>query len=377
MLEAFFNRDLADSPTAVDATRIEKANTRLRPYLETYMRQSDTIVVAPTVGRRLRRWLPYAAAVIIALAVTRFFFGDEISNRQPKIVHVGDIAPGGNRATLTLVDGRTIDLSEAQAGIVVGDELVYNDGSAVLANGQQPTANGQPENGMESQGLSVSRLMSLTTPKGGTYQITLPDGTAVWLNAASTLKYPSHFTDDERVVELEGEAYFDVSEREKATTDGRVLRVPFKVISNGQQVEVLGTQFNISAYPDEPVVRTTLVEGSVQVALVTDHQPPTTLTPGQQAITRGAQLEVRDVDVALFTAWKAGDFRFHGTPLVEVLHQLERWYDVEVDYSRIPNEKIHGAIRRDKPLSSILETIEKTSGLTFRLNERRLTLDRP
>src|SRR5690606_13352531 len=188
-----------------------------------------------------------------------------------------DILPGGNRATLTLADGRTINLSEAQTGIVVGDGITYLDGTGVLDNSAS----------------SVSTIMSLSTPKGGTYQITLPDGSKVWLNANSTLKYPSRFGGKERVVELEGEAYFDVSQQSTANSR-QASFVPFLVKTNNQTVEVLGTEFNISAYADDPVTKTTLVEGSVKVSAHAVNAS-TLLKPGEQGLLLHDRIERKTV----------------------------------------------------------------------------------
>src|SRR5690606_27967693 len=197
------------------------------------------------------------------------------------------------RATLTLADGRTIDLSEAQTGIVVGEDVMYNDGSEVMEHRQDNLSGTQ-------KGSLKTNYFVLSTPKGGTYQVTLPDGSKVWLNAGSTLKYPSRFSDGERIVEMTGEAYFSVIRDEER---------PFRVTSNGQQVEVLGTEFNVTAYPDDRETKTTLVEGSVRVALTTGRSPvtsrsPITLKPGEQSIVRGANIEKQQVDTDEFTAWK-------------------------------------------------------------------------
>lgn len=360
--------------------RVEVAIARVDVAVASVARGQRAVVggqVSPT--RRLRRWLPYAAAVVLMTVVGAWlFFDGPRVNQQGEIVNMADIHPGGNRATLTLADGRTIDLNEAQAGIVVGDELVYNDGSTVLADGQQPTAGG-PVDGNESRVPSVSHLMSLTTPKGGTYQITLPDGTTVWLNAASTLTYPGHFTGDERVVELEGEAYFDVSERWSAagdpTTGAHVSRVPFKVISNSQTIEVLGTQFNVNAYADEQAIRTTLVEGSVRIwgDLIRDY----VLRPGEQAVLTDNRLDVRSVDTEEFTAWKDGYFYFNDADIYTVMRQFARWYDIEVviDMQNMDDLFI-GKIPRNVDLHTALKVLKRV-GVNAELNEKRQLVIKP
>ena len=304
----------------------------------------------PTRSHRLRKWLPYAAAVLTVLtAATYFFFGAQ-TNQSPKIVNLGteDIAPGGNRARLTLADGRTIDLNEAQDGIVIsGGDIAYNDGSSIADISND-----------ENRGEEISYL-TLTTPKGGTYQLTLADGSKVWLNAASTLKYPSRFNGGERIVELEGEGYFEVAKDTKH---------PFRVRSAGQEVEVLGTEFNVSAYADEAETKTTLVHGQVRL-----HGAATgasvTLAPGEQGCIIDGVIDVKQVDTELFTAWKEGFFYFDRLPTRTALAQLARWYCLELIYEgRVTNVNVFAYITRDKPLSAVLRSLEK-SGLKFKITQ--------
>lgn len=312
----------------------------------------------PIRPRRLRTWLPYAAAILIAATAVIYTFFGEQSNQTTTVVNLQleDIAPGGNRARLTLADGRTIDLSEEQTGIVVGDGITYLDGSVILDTRYQ-----MPDISDEKGSLTpdVSRLMSLSTPKGGTYQLALPDGSKVWLNAASTVKYPSHFNGDERVVQLEGEGYFEIAKDTER---------PFKVRSKGQEVEVLGTKFNVSAYADDADVRTTLVEGAVQIV---NRQSSiiNRLQPGEQSIVNGAASVINAVNTDLYTAWKDGFFYFDRLPTRAALTQLARWYDLELIYEgKLAKMNMFAYIERDKPLSSVLKSLEK-SGLEFKVTQ--------
>lgn len=303
---------------------------------------------------RLRRWLPYTAAALIVVTIaTWFFFDHQNIDRMPTIVNARDIVPGTNRATLTLTDGQTIDLSETHTGVIVnGNDILYNDGASLIA---------MPANEKET-----ATQMQLTTPVGGTYQITLPDGTKVWLNSASTLKYPSRF-DDERTVELVGEAYFDVTNVMEQKNSKRESW-PFKVICAGQTIEVFGTEFNVTAYADEPETRTTLVTGSVQIV---NHASKmvSRLQVGEQAINQREKMMIMQVDVDQFTAWKDGFFYFDGLAPNIAFNQLERWYDIEVAYQgNNPSIGFFGMINRDKPLSAVLKTLEK-SGLRFRVEQ--------
>lgn len=305
------------------------------------------------------RWLPYAAAALIVVtAAAWLFFGDQERTAEIATVQPEDIAPGGNRATLTLAGGRTINLSESQAGIVVGDGITYLDGSEVANAGK------------ESLMADVSHLMSVSTPKGGTYQVTLPDGSSVWLNANSTLKYPSRFSDEERVVELIGEGYFDVNRRESAQSVSSAFQ-PFKVITSGQTVEVLGTEFNISAYTDEPETQTTLVEGSVKVSNLTSHISKL-LKPGEQATMREAAIQIRQVDVNDFIAWKNGYIVITNATLADVITQVERWYDVDFDVKSQSDVTAYVSLNRTANLSEVLEALELNYGIKFKIAGRRV-----
>lgn len=293
--------------------------------------------------KRLRRWTPYAAAAVAILVAGIWFLNpgkqpDTRFNPLDEQLSV-DMAPGGHRATLTLADGRTIDLSEAQSGIVVGDGINYFDGSTVLDMGHD-------NNGLID--MAASPPMAISTPAGGMYRITLADGTEVWLNSESTLKYPVRFSETERVVEIVGEAYFSVT---------KDVKRPFKVISEGQEIQVLGTEFNISAYVDEPEMKTTLVSGSV---LIVNRKSNTAnrLEPGQQGIVREAYTDIQKVDTGLYVAWKNGYFYFKHTPFEEVMRQLARWYDVELVYKGdVPPETFSGEMDRDLTLSAALKLL--------------------
>lgn len=270
------------------------------------------------------------------------------------------IVPGGNKATLTLADGRTVFLSEAQSGVVViGDGLMYNDGSTVLKSQQEDTT--IPN--------AVSPLMTMTTPKGGTYQITLSDGTKVWLNSASTLKYPQRFDAHERIVQLKGEAYFEVTPQQQ---DKIFPKTPFLVKTDNQMVKVLGTHFNIAAYPDEPDTKTTLVEGTVQVTNLSS-QVAKQLSPGKQSIIRGQYMETKNVDIEPEIAWKNGYFAFADEHISNVMSTIARWYDIEVEYQGdMTNKYFGGTLSRFEDFETLLKTIELTGSVRFKITGRRV-----
>lgn len=328
--------ELPDDPA--DETAFLKNEHRLMQHVERDRR----------VIRFPYRWLTVAALLLVGSAIGIYLFRPAHPLADPEYI-ITDMEPGENRATLTLPDGRTVDLSSEQIGIIVGDGITYADGSEILVDRQQTTDN---------------RLLSLSTPKGGQYQVILPDGTKVWLNAASSLRYPSAFVGPERVVELDGEAYFRVSEKSAR---------PFRVISQGQQVNVLGTEFNVSAYHDQGETITTLVTGAVKVQSTSQ---AVVLQPGRQSrLTESGRLVSTQVDPSSYVAWKSGIFYFNRTPFEEVMRQLARWYDIEVIYKgSIPQETFSGKMSRSVRLSSVLKLI-KGSGAGLRLQNGQLIIE--
>lgn len=294
--------------------------------------------------------LPYAAAILVFLSVGIYYYWHS-QDVQPTAkltsIYGDDVAPGGNRATITLDDGTVMELAEDKDGIIAyGTELTYTSGEKLLT------------------APSEVQYATLTTPRGGQYQITLPDGSKVWLNAASSITYPARFEGAQRTVKLQGEAYFDIAENKAQ---------PFIVETEGQQLTVTGTTFNVDAYADSETIITTLVSGSVNIA---DAEGSTTvkLQPGQQALLHHGRFTTKKVDTQVATAWVRGEFVFHYTTLAEILPQLERWYDIEVDIDPIPQEEFYAEIKRNMPLSTVLKAIEETSNVKFEIKGRRLLL---
>jgi transmembrane sensor len=330
-----------------------------RPDLDRIKKQLDRRVLWRSRRKiSLTRYVT-AAAILMFLSfgiVWHFQSLDTTPQTELTSRYGDDVLPGRNRATITLADGRVIDLDSATNGL-----LAQEQGASITKD----------ENGLityeaQSDGLGAraAAFNTIATPRGGQYRITLPDGTKVWLNAESSLKYPTNFTSGERKVTLEGEAYFEVAPNAKQ---------PFLVQSGSQQVTVLGTQFNVYAYANERTEVTTLVEGTVSVRNAASGKE-LTIKPNQQVTNNGSDLSMQTVDVQDYTAWKDNYFQFSGTELSDAIRQLERWYDLEVDYATIPEGKLYARINRDRKLSTILFTIEKTSGIKFRIEGRRLTI---
>ncbi len=342
--------DQEDVPVHLNEAKQERLLTHIFEYQDN---------VATLKSKSSLRWLPYVAAMLIAtIAVTWIIYsvidGRRIAHSERNIAAAStDVPPGTNKATLTLADGRIINLSESESGIVIKDDnIVYHDESHEIVD--------LPVD-------AIQRLV-LAAPRGGTYQLTLPDGSRVWLNAGSTITYPSRFDNRERLVELEGEAFFEVS---KST-------VPFRVRSAGQTVEVLGTAFNISAYTDEPTALTTLVEGSVQIMNVqteTRHK----LQPGQQSsLQKNGVLDIKAVDVKRYIAWKEGLFHFQNTPFEDIMKQISRWYDVDVVYATsIPSDTFTGTMSRNLSLMTVLELLNVSNipHVQLRLIDKQLIVE--
>lgn len=320
---------------------------------------------------RIRKWIWAAAAVLVLLtAGAVYLFTDKTSTPPPVLVNTEqEIGPGKDGAVLTLADGRQVVLDSLGNGIVA-----MEDGAQVtLKNGQLEYAQ------LESANKEV-QYNTMTTPRGRQFMITLPDGTEVWLNAASSIRFPVEFNATERRVELSGEAFFHVKSMNLPAFKGRpAIKVPFVVNVNKQlDVEVLGTQFNINAYSNEKAINTTLTEGVVRVrtyATPDEASQTTMLMPGQQASVKNSgskKITVLDAELDKVTAWKNGLFNFENVSLADAMLQLERWYDIDVVYEKaIPDIWFSGKISRETNLTGLLKILEKT-GVQFRLEGRKL-----
>lgn len=307
-------------------------------------------------------WLPikyrYAAAAALTgiLVVSMFLYRSATDKKQPAVVATAsqNIPAGGNKAVLTLANGKEIVLSDAGAGDIVKQAglRIYKTAAGEIVYEATTTGN-----------ASDTGTNRIATPRGGQYSVVLPDGSKVWLNAASTLSYPVNFAAKERRVTLQGEAYFEI-----AKNAGRA----FKVITATQTVEVLGTHFNIDAYSDNAMVRTTLLEGSVKV--VTAPGTQLMLKPGEQARLNNqtGTLQKSNVSEEDVIAWKNGYFIFNDTWLTDVLLQLSRWYDVQVDLATVPGIRYSGTIPRRKTLQEVLAMLEFTGNRHFEIVNRTI-----
>ncbi|MBB5437729.1 ferric-dicitrate binding protein FerR (iron transport regulator) [Pedobacter sp. AK017] len=311
-----------------------------------------------------------AAATIICLSIWSLLF---VKTPLPT-GYVNDINPGGYRATLLLASGTSIDLSNAKNGKIAVDkniEIIKNADGELIFKVQSDSTTASV---VSNQKNSIS-LNTLSTPKGGQYHIALPDGTNVWLNAASTLKFPSSFLGlANRSVELNGEAYFEVAQvKSLFGLKKRARKQPFIVKTATQEVTVLGTHFNINSYTDEPATKTTLLEGSVKIDAKGNN---IILSPNQQATNTGHTIQVNKADPDLAIAWKNGEFMFRNEPLADIMKKIARWYDVKVIYENKSTGQINlnGSIKRFSKISEVLCMLELTGQMHFKVEGRRITV---
>lgn len=288
-----------------------------------------------------------AAVVLIMLSVVFIWNRKSINSEGEKAtVQLQDILPGGNRATLSLNGGDGIVLSEQQQGLIIkSGTIAYNDGTTI-------------------ETVDKIQMATLTTPVAGQYQVILPDGTHAWLNAVSSITYPTQFANDKRAIQVTGEVYLEVAKDPNK---------PFIVTTSQQQIEVLGTSFNINAYGDNGKTLTTLSEGSIKLTN-TSSNSNVVLKPGHQAIvTTDRNIEVRKVDSEEASSWRYGTYIVNNETLEQYARQIERWYDVQVDMQPYENVRLSAIISRSAKLSEVLQAIELKTGVKFKIEGRRVT----
>ncbi len=319
----------------------------------------------PHIRRRRPYYVAAAAMLLIGLG-TAYLLMDRSPTpftESSASLTADDVPAGGNHATLTLPDGSRIALDDVGIGALVQEAGVRIDKTE---DGQLVYQATSPASVATDHG-SEATLHEISTPRGGQYQLVLPDGSRVWLNADSRLRFPPVFASGNREVFLEGEGFFVVSHNEQ----------PFIVHTDGQRIGVLGTEFNVRAHPDERTVQTTLVRGSVRVDLE-NGKASYVLKPDQQSVVdRLAQTaRIEEVTAAEYAAWKNGYFTYRNTPLATVMQDVARWYDVVIDADSLPDKRLYAVLPRDVSLAMMLEMIGLTSGVKFELTERRVSLER-
>jgi len=337
VFESWYNQHIQDRPEPT-----------IEPNYKVLQRRLEISLPAGGNTKQLRLWprIAVAAAALAAITIGAWLYTSSIGSRHPmesRDLLVNDIAPGKNTATLTLADGKVINLDTNRTSVIITDSV------------------------------KAMTMLTASTPRGGTYQITLPDGSHVWLNADSKISFPSQFIGKSRKIQLTGEAYLEVA-KDKAH--------PFIVESTGQQVEVLGTHFNINSYAEDGSTKTTLLEGAVRVSSLRstsrDHEKmdEVMLKPGQQSVlTDNNYIKVEHVDLEEAVAWKNGVFIFNDEEIEHVMRRLSRWYDIDVIYKgKINDERYFGEISRFKNLSQVLGMLERTNAIHFKIEGRRVTV---
>jgi len=306
-------------------------------------------------------WRSVAAAVVIAIGLSIYHEttvkkGTALAERRALAKNVPPVAPGKDRATLTLADGTVVDLDSSADGRMAAQgntRISIIDGKIVYDPGKASDAD-------------VAYNM-VTTPRGGQYQVVLPDGTKVWLNATSSIKFPVAFTGNSRVVEVSGEAYFEVAKNPS---------MPFKAKVKDVEVEVLGTHFNVMAYGEEGKIATTLLEGSVRVSRGGERYG---ITPGQQAVWKddGSFNLNTDVDLEEVVAWKNGKFHFNNVDIKTIMRQIARWYDVEVTYENVEADtRLGGIVSRKADIRQLLDNFEAAGKVRFKVEGRKIIVSK-
>ncbi len=306
--------------------------------------------------RRLLRLSGVAAIIIVVITLGGIWFSGESGLLSPWVAQINDLAPGGSKAVLTLSDESKIILDSVANGVIATEENV-----TIIK-----TSDGRINYVTTGRSKSRHHYNTVTTPLGGEYQLTLPDSTIVWLNSESAIRLPLYFADNQRRVEIVGEAYFEV--KSDATK-------PFHVVVGDLEIEVLGTSFNIRAYADENKIETTLVEGSLKII---SGNTENLIQPGQRAVSElTGDLTIYDnAEIESIIAWKNGLFIFNSSSIEEIMFQISKWYNVEIVYSgKITSDTFSGRINRNSPVSGVLAIMEE-AGIEFKIYENKIVVGR-
>jgi ferric-dicitrate binding protein FerR (iron transport regulator) len=314
--------------------------------------------VIPMYRRTIFR-IAAAACIVLVMGYGLWVYQSQkskVKSEKVEAVAVHDVpAPTNTRAVITLADGSKVYLDSASNGTIAQQNnvsVVKNENGEIIYSHE----------GAKTQ--SEIAYNTMFNPRGSkVISLTLSDGTKVWLNSESSLKYPIAFNGDMREVEITGEAFFEVKHNSQQ---------PFKVhLPNGAIVEDIGTSFNINAYSDEQDIRTTLIEGSV---IVRRESSNVKLKPGEQAYIHDSRFTIDRPDLDEVLAWKNGMFSFKSADITSIMRQLEKWYDLDVEYNTIPKEKFHVEMNRATNLSNVFKILEETGGVHFKIEGRRITV---
>ena len=365
-LDYWYNTFEATSNSTDKLSPQHKEDKRNRIWKKIIQQEDIAKTISPksrVVVRLIQSSIFKAAVLIIIVGLSLYFNNNrDLSQSQPdsKFTLLKDIQPGGNNATLVLSDGTIFDLKALKDGGVIEKPglTVTKTEDGVLTYTSMPNL---ADNDITN---------TINTPRGGQYKINLPDGTKVWLNAASSLTYPSQFTAKERRVELSGEAYFEVASQVLTNSKGN-SKIPFIVKTQNQEVEVIGTHFNVKAYNDDNDSETTLLEGKVKVVGYSNgvkSNEEKILNVGQSAIWNNGKIVIEAVNTEKAIAWKDGKFAFSGENIKDLMSNISRWYNVEVAYDGDVSEvNFEGSISRYETISEVLRKLELTGTVHFKI----------
>jgi transmembrane sensor len=411
LLEAYKNDSLSEQQLHELLSLLDDNDTALKASIGNDLQQNafaglttaaqrqrmfDNVLNKSQAQQRIRvialwRRVAVAAAILVLLGAGTYLW--LIRTPENNTAQTGistnenqDVQPGGNKAVLTLSDGSTIILDSAANGKLTqqGKTTIIKSGNGQLEYTNENEKSGNPLT-IDHSPLTYN---TLATPRGGQYQLVLPDGSKVWLNAASSIRYPTVFTGPERKVEIKGEVYFEVA---TLILKGESHKVPFIVDvlpasggTGGSSVEVLGTHFNVNAYADESVTRTTLLEGSVIVKSEVGGQKSEAvaqnsviLKPGEQAVlsrTNSPLTIHHSPDIDQVMSWKNGQFYFSNADIETIMRQMARWYDVDVEYKTHPEDRYTVSLSRNVPVSKLLKYLELSGGVKFKIEGKKIVV---
>lgn len=369
-LDEFFEENSNSIEASKSIENVSKLEDKIFNYIQFGIKEQ--VKKESTLNRMPYLQVAASILVIFLFSTTIYFYRSSLASKSQlpiaqSVAKLEDKQPAKNIAILTLGNNSQIVLDEASNG-----EIAQEGGVSILKTDKGELVY-KIRNSNKLSNKDLNKYNTISTPMGGKFKVILPDGSLVVLNAASTLKYPVHFDEKVRKVSFTGEAYFEIAKLE----DKRKQRVPFYVYSNDQIVEVLGTHFNINSYDNEEYSKTTLLEGSVKITNEKSAATAKILKPGQQAvIKRGdVQTKIMIADEAQALAWKDGYFLFKNTNIKDVVNELERWYNVDIQYEdEMEFENITGYISRNVKISSVLKMLQLSGIVNYEISGSKIII---
>jgi len=363
-LDDFFEENSNSIEASKSIENVSKLEDKIFNYIQFGIKEQ--VKKESTLNRMPYLQIDASILVIFLFSTTIYFYRSSLASKSQSpiaqgVAKIEDKQPAKNIAILTLGNNSQIVLDEASNG-----EIAQESGVSILKTDKGELIY-KIRNSNKLSNNDLNKYNTISTPMGGKFKVILPDGSLVVLNAASTLKYPVHFDEKLRKVSFTGEAYFEIAKLE----DKRKKRVPFYVYSNDQIVEVLGTHFNINSYDNEEYSKTTLLEGSVKIINEKSAAPAKILKPGQQAVIKRGDIQTKIMiaDEAQALAWKDGYFLFKNTNIKDVVNELERWYNIDIQYEdEMEFENITGYISRNVKISSVLKMLQLSGIVDYEIS---------